>query len=121
MSLRTALEILTTSLIIWITAASLASSATRRVILLFDERPELPGLSLLQSELVQEFVANSTDTIEIYREAMDLSRFASDSYEPLLRDFLRAKYADKKIDVVFAIMGPALDLMLSSGDTIFPG
>jgi hypothetical protein len=32
-----------------------------------------------------------------------------------------SKYADKKIDVVVAVMGPALDFLLSHGDAIFPG
>ena len=72
----------------------------------FDERVELPGLSLLDAELVRILRSNSTEPIEVYREAMDLSRFGSSSYKTLLRDFLRAKYADKKIDVVVAIMAP---------------
>ena len=39
---------------------------------------------------------------------MDLSRFGSDGgYKLLLRDFLRAKYANKKIEVVVAVLGPA--------------
>ena len=52
---------------------------------------------------------------------MDLSRFSSDSYKALLRDFLRAKYADKKIDVAVAIMAPALDFLMAYGNLIFPG
>jgi len=57
-------------------------------------------------------VAKSEDRIEIYREAMDLSRFGSDSYRVALRHFLQAKYADKKIDVVVGVMRPALDFLL---------
>ena len=52
---------------------------------------------------------------------MDLSRFSSDAYTVLLRDFLRQKYADKKIDLTVAIMGPALDFLLNYGDAVFPG
>ena len=51
---------------------------------------------------------------------MDLSRFSSNSYKTLLRDFLRAKYADKKIDVAVAIMAPALDFLMAYGNLIFP-
>ena len=97
------------------------SAATRQVVLLFDERVELPGLSLLDAELVRTLRSNSTEPIEVYREVMDLSRFGSSSYKTLLRDFLRAKYADKKIDVVVAIMAPALDFLLADGGLIFPG
>ena len=52
---------------------------------------------------------------------MDLSRFSSSSYKTLLRDFLRAKYADKKIDVAVAVMAPAFEFLLANGDLIFPG
>jgi hypothetical protein len=65
--------------------------------------------------------SNSSDHIEVYREAMDLSRFGSNTYQMLLRDFLRAKYANRKIDVAVAILGPALDFLLSNADAIFPG
>src|SRR5258708_19211597 len=52
---------------------------------------------------------------------MDLSRFNSTSYKTTLRDFLRTKYADKKIDVAVAIMTPAFEFLLANGDLIFPG
>jgi PAS domain-containing protein len=52
---------------------------------------------------------------------MDLSRFGTDTYQIQLRDFLDAKYAAKKIDVVIGVMGPALDFLLKHGEAIFPG
>ena len=96
------------------------SAATRHIVLLFDERVELPGLSLLEAELVRTLRSTSTEPIEVYRESMDLSRFGSDPYETLLRDFLRAKYSGKKIDVVVGVMGPALNFLLNYADQIFP-
>jgi signal transduction histidine kinase len=97
-----------------------ASAATRHVVLLFDERVELPASSVLDKELANTLRANSPEPVEIYREAMDLSRFGTDSYKEGLRDFLRTKYADKKIDVAVAIMAPAFDFLLTYGDLIFP-
>ncbi len=93
---------------------------TRRVVLLLDERIEMPGLSALVAKVEQTLRSNSTEPIEVYRETMDLSRFGSTSYNTLLRDFLRAKYADKKIDVVVSLMPPAFDFLLAYGDLIFP-
>jgi signal transduction histidine kinase len=103
-------------------AGPLAVSAeTRRVVLLFDERAELPGMSRLDAEFVLTLQANSTDPIELYREPMDLSRFGSDTYKSSLRDFLRTKYADKKIDVAVAVMPPAFEFLSRYGTLIFPG
>ena len=121
MRLRGALQVVCTTLLIWMSSVSVASSATRRVVLLFDERPELPGLARLDAEFVRTLVSSSTEPIEVYREAMDLSRFGSDAHKVRLRDYLRQKYADKQIDVTVAIRGPALDFLLNSADPVFPG
>jgi hypothetical protein len=118
---HTILLIACTGLAMLISGCLPALAATRHIVLLFDERVELPGLSLLEAELVRTLRSNSAEPIEVYREAMDLSRFSSNSYKTLLRDFLRAKYADKKIDVAVAIMAPALEFLLANGDLIFPG
>lgn len=89
--------------------------------MLFDERVELPGLSLLDAEFARTLQANSVDPIEVYRESMDLSRFGSDTYKSALRDFLRTKYADKKIEVAVAVMVPAFEFLSNFGKLIFPG
>lgn len=107
---------------VWVVlvVSALPASATRRVVLLFDERPELPGLAALDAEFVRTVTANSPERIEIYREELDRSRFGP-GYQTLLRDFLRTKYADKKIDAVVAVYGPALDFLLDHGSEVFPG
>jgi signal transduction histidine kinase len=120
MKLRAALLIACTGLAMAIAGCLPVSAATRHVVLLYDERVELPGLSLLDTELVNTLRSNSSEPIEIYREVMDLSRFNSNSYKTALRDFLRAKYAGKKIDVAVAVMAPAFDFLLTYGDLIFP-
>src|SRR5262249_11749490 len=120
MKLRTALLAICTGWRVWVGSALPASCATRRVVLLFDERPELPGLAQLQADLVRELASNSADRIEIYNETMDQSRFGPNDYQPLLRDFLRAKYPEKKIDVVIAVLAPSLDFLLNYGAIIFP-
>jgi PAS domain S-box-containing protein len=96
-------------------------SETRRVVLLYDERLDFPGLAILDAALVQSLTSDGSGSVEVYREAMDLSRFGSDEYLRLMRDHLRAKYTAKKIDVVVAAMGPALAFLLGDGGRVFPG
>jgi hypothetical protein len=121
MSYCTALRLVCVALAVWIGGVLPASSATRHIVLLFDERVELPGLAALAAEFVQTLASNSSDHIETYRETMDISRFDSDSYRTLLKDYLREKYANKKIDVAVAAFGPALEFLLKHGGAIFPG
>ena len=121
MKLFTILRSVWIALAVWIVAPVSAYSATRHVVILFDERPELPGLEALDSEFANALTSNSKDRIELYRESMDLSRFGSKTYESFLRDALRTKFSGKKIDVVVAFLGPALEFLLNHGNEIFPG
>jgi signal transduction histidine kinase len=104
----------------WYAGACSARAEIRNVVLLFDERPELPGLALLERDFVTTLRSASSETVEIYRESMDLSRFTSANHQTHLRDFLREKYRDKKVDVAVAVMGPALDFLLRERDAVFP-
>ena len=106
---------------VYLAGAPFASAQARRVVVLYDERTELPGLAIIDSNLVQTLVRGSPAPLEIYREAMDLSRFGSPEYILALRDHLRAKYAAKRIDVAIAVLGPALDFLLAHGAEVFPG
>jgi len=101
--------------------ASTASTEAKRVVLLFDERVELPGLSVMEAEFVRTLNFDSPTPVEVYREAMDLSRFGAANYKAQLRDFLKQKYADKKVDVAVAVMAPSLEFLLDNGGEVFPG
>ena len=92
--------------------------ATRNVLVLYDERRELPGLAVIDSSLTRA-LASSPERVEIYRESMDNSRFGSPDYQNVLRDYLRAKYAGKRIDVAVAVLDPALEFLLSQRATLF--
>ncbi len=107
--------------LIFVAAGALAApNDTHRVVVLYDERTDLPGIAAIDESLIRTLVAGSPTPIEIYRENMDLSRVGSPSYSPVLRDFLRAKYAGKTIDLAIAVMGPSLDFLLRYGDDVFP-
>ncbi len=121
MGRRPGLLIICWAMILWGAWVVPAAAETRRIVLLSDETWVLPGLSTLDDSLLSTLTANFSDTLEVYHETMDLSRFASSAYQIRLRDFLAAKYSDRKIDVAIAIMGPALDFLLTHGEGIFPG
>jgi hypothetical protein len=108
------------ALVVWLGALP-AHGRTRQVVLLYDERTTLPGLAALDASIVRTLTSSSAEPVEVYRESMDLSRFGSDTYLLFLQDYLRTKYADKNIDVVVAVMSPALDFLLSHGSDVFRG
>jgi hypothetical protein len=74
------------TLLIWIATALSALSQTRQIVLLYDERLELPRLAMIDAGFTRALTSRSPDRrVEIYREAMDLSRFDSEAYRNLLR------------------------------------
>jgi len=81
MSIRTLLRALWIGCILFGAGILPASAETRRVILLFDERSELPGLATLDADFVRSLNSAGGDGIETYREDMDLSRFGSEPYK----------------------------------------
>lgn len=120
-SMVTALRILFVLLILQAGGASQTPARTRHILLLFDERTELPGLSILNADFLRSLKSGSRDPVEIYTEEMDLSRFKSDTYFARFRDYLRSKYAGRNIDVAVAAMGPSLEFLVTEGKNVFPG
>ena len=103
--LRTFLLIACTSILMTITGCSPASAATRHIVLLFDERVELPGLSLLEDDSSTHLGSTLPSRSRSIAKRW-ICPESSDYYRTHLRDVLRAKHADKKIDVAVAIMAP---------------
>ena len=73
-----------------------ASSATRHVVMLFDERLELPGLAALEAEFVRTLASNSPDRIETYRETYGSLPVRLRSYQTLLKDYLRDEICETR-------------------------
>jgi hypothetical protein len=67
----------------------------RRVVLLYDERTDLPGLAMLDASLLRNLAADPASEVEVYREELELSRFPSRTHLPRLAAYLRDKYSAK--------------------------
>jgi len=96
------------------------SVSLKNIVLLYGERIELPRLNLINDKLNQSLREAFPNSLEIYREELDLTRFSGEYRMQLLQRYLSEKYLGKKIDVVVAVTGPALDFMLGYGNSIFP-
>jgi PAS domain S-box-containing protein len=62
----------------------------------------------------------SSGAAECYFEYLETNRFPGEKQSRLLRDYLRQKYADHKIDVVVANSDTSLDFLLKYRDSLFP-
>jgi hypothetical protein len=52
----------------------------RKMLVLYDENTDFPGLALLNRNLKAALNAGATDRIDLYTESMDLARFQDDRY-----------------------------------------
>jgi PAS domain S-box-containing protein len=62
----------------------------------------------------------SAGAAECYFEYLESNRFPGERQSLLLRDYLRRKYADHRIDVVVANSDTSLDFLLKYRDRLFP-
>jgi PAS domain S-box-containing protein len=118
--MRSFLQVLVTLVAILAAAGPAIAKNSLRVVILYDERTELPGLALLDAAIDRTLKAESQQPIDVYRISMDLSRSDSPAYRTGLRDFLATKFAGQHVDVVVAVMVQALDFALQYRAGLFP-
>lgn len=60
------------------------------------------------------------ETIDYYSEYLESNRFPGENQSLLLRDYLRQKYADHRIDIIVASSDASLDFLLKFRNELFP-
>jgi signal transduction histidine kinase/ABC-type uncharacterized transport system substrate-binding protein len=98
-----------------------AAHARSQVLIIFDEDKEFPGLAVINHNLQQSLREELQSPVEFYSESLNLSRFDRPGYEPMLREYFQRKYQGQPVDLIVAVMEPALDFLLRNRDTLFPG
>ena len=97
-----------------------ASAAPKRVLVLHYYGPEQSITPALDQALQVALRSGSNVDLEYYSEYLETYRFPGDNYSPLLRDFLRQKYAGQDFDVIVAIFDGALEFLLRYRSDLFP-
>lgn len=92
---------------------------TKSVLLLFDEDNDLPGLAMINRSVREVIGSELKGDIEFYSESLNLSQFASSDHETVMLDYLGRKYAGKHLDVIVAVLSPALDFLMRHRETLF--
>src|SRR3954453_41122 len=67
-----------------------------------DDNDGRPGSLLTDRSIRSTFAAHSSEDIEVHSEYLDVSRFRHADYQQHLAEFLRRKYAGRRIDLVIA-------------------
>lgn len=63
---------------------------------------------------------DATQPVEYYAEYIESNRFPGEAHARILRDYLRQKYADRKLDVVLAVGPVPIEFVLTYRSDLFP-
>src|SRR5688572_27597163 len=98
-----------------------SAEARPKILLLFDEDKDYPGLAIANRSLRDAFTSELAGNVEFYSESLNLSQFRDPAHDGVLRDHFRHKYAGTSLDLIVAVLGPTLDFLLRHGELTFPG
>jgi len=94
---------------------------TRRVLVLYGERLDLPAIRDVELGIRESFAAAESPVVEWYAEHFDFARFPSDEHNANLARHLRDRYAGRKLDLVLVVSGQTLSFALQYRNECFPG
>jgi PAS domain S-box-containing protein len=97
------------------------SSTQKRVLLLYHYGRESPGVVLFDRGVENVIKSASSSSVELYREYLETYRFPGEEHAQLMRNYLKNKYANRKIDVIVIHTDTALDFVMRFRDEILPG
>jgi PAS domain S-box-containing protein len=98
-----------------------AAEPQKAVLALYGSRPDLPSNiivdEILRSTLERELGSN----LDFYAEFLDTARWPEGETQIVVHDFLRRRYAQRKLSVIIAVARPAINFLRIYGDELFPG
>jgi len=94
--------------------------ATRDVLVLFSEERFIPANLAVKDSVQAALTAGSAEPIEFFTEFLEPTRFPGEQQEQVFQQFLREKYADRKLAVLIAVGAPALEFLVKYRATLFP-
>src|SRR5579864_4768082 len=91
------------------------------VLALYGGRPDLPA-NVIVDEIIRSTLERELGPrLDFYAEFLDTARWPEGETEAAVRDFLRRRYAQRKLSVIIAVARPAINFMRIYGDELFPG
>src|SRR5689334_14857170 len=115
-------------LILWVVlapcpcAAAAGPGNARYVVVLYPENNDgSPGQLLVDRSIRSTFATGSPEPVEVHNEYLDVSPARDAGFRQLQVEYLRRKYAGRKVDLVIVGLSSALDYALENRQQLFPG
>lgn len=99
---------------------SRGSSEPTRVLALYWNARDHPANVIFDQHLRAALDADAQGSVEYYPEYLESNRFPGAGQAVALRDYLRKKYADRRIDVILSVWRVPLQFLLTHRPALFP-
>ena len=98
-----------------------AAEPQKAVLALYGSRPDLPS-NVIVDEIIRSTLERELGPrLDFYAEFLDTARWPEGETQIAVHDFLRRRYAQRKLSVIIAVARPAINFMRIYGDELFPG
>jgi PAS domain S-box-containing protein len=104
-----------------VAAAEPSAKQQKKVLVIYSSREDAPYTALIESACRKILSDGLSGRLDYYSEYVDLARFSTPEYSEVLQDFLRHKYAGRRLDVVIAEGNAPFEFLAQHGAKIFPG
>src|SRR5690349_3863744 len=101
-------------------ARAQSAPAPKRVLVLYWYNKDWPSNAAFGQSFQAVLQKAPLGSVEYYAESLETDRFPGENQAQLLHDYLRQKYADRRIDVIVAVTDAALDFFLRYRRDLFP-
>jgi PAS domain S-box-containing protein len=101
--------------------ATLAQEAQTSVLSFSTTRRDAPAAVIMDRTFERILAREVVGHLDYYAEHIDLTRFGEPAYRTAVRDFLKAKYAGRRFDVIIANGNAALEFVGQYHDELFRG
>ena len=93
--------------------------APKRIVVLYWDNKEFPGNVKFEESLKTQLQLDRRQDVEYFPEYFEYSRFPEKDHAVSFRDYLKAKYAHRNVDVVVASADAALKFLLQYRTELF--
>jgi signal transduction histidine kinase len=97
-----------------------AQPAARTVVTIHGGSETFPGNGALDAAIRETLQSDPALPVDYYAEYLENEEFASDTADAALRDYVRKKFDERRIDLVIANTVPALQFVIRYRDELFP-
>jgi PAS domain S-box-containing protein len=93
---------------------------TKNVLVIYGNTAELPWVKIFDASLRSSVTGSTSQRVDFYTEYFDVARFPALRHHDAFLELVRARYADRKIDVVVLGGATAFDFIMSRRKILLP-